>query len=104
MRELLEAGVGPCETISFQELPCITHKPAWSFLSPKTEVRASRIHERGLFARETIAKGEIVAVKGGHIFDRKTLRDLEPQLGAAEIQIDGDLFIGSTTLAIVKVQ
>jgi hypothetical protein len=36
-------------------------------------------------------------VKGGHIFDRRTLREVEPQLGPAEIQIGEDLFIGPLT-------
>src|SRR5438876_11349582 len=45
-----------------------------SYRSPKTEVRESKIHGRGLFATADIAKDEIVAVKGGHIVDRKTLR------------------------------
>jgi hypothetical protein len=35
-----------------------------SYLSPKTEVRESKIHGRGLFAIADIAKDEIVAVKG----------------------------------------
>src|SRR6266480_599263 len=46
-----------------------------SYRSPKTEVRESKIHGRGLFATADIAKNEIVAVKGGHIIDRKTLRE-----------------------------
>jgi len=65
-----------------------------SYLSPKTKVRGSRIHGRGLFATVDIAKGEIVAVKGGHIVDGKTLRaKITPVLGPVEIQIDDDLFI-----------
>jgi SET domain-containing protein len=65
-----------------------------SYLSPKTEVRESKIHGRGLFATADIAKDEIVAVKGGHIVDRKTLREkITPLLGPVEIQIDDDLFI-----------
>jgi SET domain-containing protein len=68
-----------------------------SFLSPKTQVRASRIQGRGLFARQPIAKGEIVAVKGRHIFDREVLKRLQPVLGPAEIQIDDNLFIGPVT-------
>ena len=65
-----------------------------SYLSPKTEVRDSKIHGRGLFAIADIAKDEIVAVKGGHIVDRKTLREkIAPRLGPVEIQIDYDLFI-----------
>ena len=65
-----------------------------SYRSPKTEVRESKIHGRGLFAIADIAKDEIVAVKGGHIVDRKTLREkITPPLAPVEIQIDDDLFI-----------
>jgi SET domain-containing protein len=65
-----------------------------SFLSPKTEVRESKIHGRGLFATADIAKDAIVAAKGGHIVDRKTLREkITPRLGPVEIQIEEDLFI-----------
>jgi uncharacterized protein len=69
-----------------------------SYLSPKTEVRQSKIHGRGLFATADIVKDEIVAVKGGHIVDRKILREkITPQLGPVEIQIDDDLFITPVT-------
>jgi SET domain-containing protein len=69
-----------------------------SYLSPKTEVRESKIHGRGLFATADIAKNEIVAVKGGRIVDRKTLREkITPRLGPVEIQIDDDLFIAPVT-------
>jgi uncharacterized protein len=69
-----------------------------SYLSPKTEVRESKIHGRGLFAIADIAKDEIVAVKGGHIINRKTLREqVTPHLGPVEIQIDHDLFIAPVT-------
>jgi hypothetical protein len=69
-----------------------------SYRSPKTEVCQSKIHGRGLFATADIAKGEIVAVKGGHIVDRKTLREkITPRLGPVEIQIDDDLFIAPVT-------
>jgi hypothetical protein len=69
-----------------------------SYLSPKTEVRESKIHGHGLFATMGIAKDEIVAVKGGHIVDRKTLRGrITPRLGPVEIQIGQDLFIAPVT-------
>ena len=65
-----------------------------SYRSPKTEVRESKIHGRGLFAIADIAKNEIVAIKGGHIVDRKSLREeITPLLGPVEIQIGDDLFI-----------
>jgi len=69
-----------------------------SYLSPKTEVRESKIHGCGLFAIAEIAKGEIVAVKGGHIVHRKALREqVTLGLGSVEIQIDDDLFIAPVT-------
>ncbi len=71
---------------------------SFSYRSPKTEVRESKIHGRGLFATADIAKDEIVAVKGGHIVDGKTLREkIMPRLGPVEIQIDNDLFIAPVT-------
>jgi len=65
-----------------------------SFISPKAEVKESAIQGRGLFAAAPINEGEIVCIKGGHIFDRRTLSQIAGELGAAEIQIGEDLFIG----------
>src|SRR5215471_12881306 len=71
--------------------------PKLSYISPKAKVRKSRIHGRGLFATEAIRKGEVVAVKGGHIFDAEKLRQVQKTLGPAEIQIGENLFIGPLT-------
>jgi len=68
--------------------------PNLSYISPKAAVKESRIQGRGLFAVEAFERDEIVAVKGGHIFERRTLREVETVLGPAEIQIGEDLFIG----------
>ncbi|HEY4284327.1 MAG TPA: SET domain-containing protein-lysine N-methyltransferase [Chthoniobacterales bacterium] len=69
-----------------------------SYRSPKTEVRTSSIHGRGLFATTGIAKDEIVAVKGGHIVTGNFLAEqITPALGPVEIQIDNDLFIAPVT-------
>jgi SET domain-containing protein len=62
-------------------------------------VRESAIHGRGLFAVANIERGEVVCVKGGYIFDRAKLRELQPRLGPAEIQIGADLFIGPIAAA-----
>ena len=66
----------------------------FSYRSAKTVVKDSLIQGKGLFASESVRKGEVVAVKGGSIFDRKTLAKIEKILGPAEIQIEEDLFIG----------
>lgn len=68
--------------------------PNLSYISPRATVKESPIQGRGLFAAEAISEGEIVAVKGGHIFDRETLERVQKRLGPAEIQIGDDLFIG----------
>ena len=60
-------------------------------------MKESPIQGRGLFAVEPIKRGEIVCIKGGHIFDRKTLQQVADTLGPAEIQIGEDLFIGPLT-------
>lgn len=83
-------------------LALVSHNPempqkttsALSYLSPKTTVKESPIQGRGLFATTPIPKGEIVAIKGGHIFNRHTRDELEKTLGPAEIPIAEDLYIG----------
>jgi hypothetical protein len=71
----------------------------FSYLSPKVAARPSPIHGRGLFAIRELRAGEIVCVKGGHIFTRLTLASIARDLGPAEIQIADDLFIGPMDLA-----
>lgn len=44
---------------------------ASSYRSIKTEIRISNTEGRGLFAKESIRKGEIVSVRGGHIIPRQ---------------------------------
>jgi len=65
-----------------------------SYLSKKTAVKPSPIHGKGLFATAPIRKGEVVCVKGGHVFTGENLRGITARLGPAEIQIADDLFIG----------
>jgi SET domain-containing protein len=65
-----------------------------SFISPKATVGNSPIQGRGLFANEPIDRDEVVCVKGGHIFARPKLAEIQAQLGPAEIQIAEGLFIG----------
>jgi hypothetical protein len=69
-----------------------------SWRSPKTEVRQSPIHGKGLFATAGFARGEIVMVKGGHIVSREFLeREVTPKLGPVEVQIGDALFIAPVT-------
>ena len=71
-----------------------------TYLSPKTDKCESAVHGIGLFAHESIARGELVAVKGGYIMTRAQWADLEPVVGlAAEVQIAADLVIAPRTTA-----
>jgi uncharacterized protein len=66
-----------------------------SYLSPKTRIGKSPIHGRGLFAVNTMHKGEIVAIKGGHILDRRTLSKVRRHIAASYIQIGDGYYIGA---------
>jgi len=68
-----------------------------TYRSPKTEVRPSPIQGKGLFATCAIAKGEIVAAKGGHVLTKQAWTALERDLGPADIQVSDDLFIAPVT-------
>ena len=69
----------------------------FTYFSPKAEKRRSNIHGRGLFAKEPIAKGEIVVVKGGYVMTKAQRDKLGKELEDTEIQIGDDLFIGPVT-------
>ncbi|MCI0415514.1 SET domain-containing protein-lysine N-methyltransferase [bacterium] len=65
-----------------------------SYISPKAAIKESAIHGKGLFAKKAIAKGEIVCIKGGYIYDREVLQSMPDWYRAAEISIADNLFIG----------
>lgn len=66
-----------------------------SFRSPKTEVsESSRIRGRGLFARELIKKGEIIAIKSGHLIDLEAYKKLDEKFKRYCLQIEDNFFLG----------
>ena len=67
--------------------------PPLTYRSPKTAVKPSPIQGLGLFAAVPIAKGEMVAVKGGYVLPREEWARLEQTLGPADIQISEELVI-----------
>src|SRR4051794_21510629 len=59
-----------------------------SYISPKAVKGGdSGIEGRGLRAVAPIGRGEIVAIKGGHIVDTATLRGLSAHLQNTDVQI-----------------
>lgn len=74
-----------------------------SYRSPKAEVReSSRIQGKGLFTREFINKGEIVAIKGGHVLDSEEYNRLDESSKRYCLQIDDNFFLGPKTKEEIK--
>ena len=73
-----------------------------SYLSPKTEIKQSKIEGRGLFAAKPIKKGEIIGIKWGYIFDRNTLNKIKEEVGDSYFQISDNFFIGPITKDQIK--
>lgn len=67
------------------------------WLSPKAEARSSSIHGTGVFAKQSIKKGENVGVLGGVIVPTKEIREYWKLMGHVGIQISNDFFIVPTT-------
>ena len=64
-----------------------------SYRSPLTEVRSSKIHGKGIFAKVDIRKAEVVAVKGGSILTESQLRLVNDKIEAAQMQVADGLYI-----------
>ena len=62
-----------------------------TYFSPKTEKRGSDVEGSGLFASESISKGDIVVVKGGYVMTKEQRDQVERRMGPAEIQVTDDL-------------
>lgn len=70
---------------------------AASYRSPKTVVRASGTHGRGLYARKAIGKGEIVSIRGGHILPRALPKTRRTPAGYWGYPIADDFVLGPLT-------
>jgi hypothetical protein len=68
-----------------------------SYLSPKTRIAKSRIEGNGLFARRAIRKGEVVAIKGGHVYDARTLAKVKGRIAVSYLQIADGFYMGART-------
>jgi uncharacterized protein len=73
-----------------------------TYLSPKTRIAVSPIEGKGLFARRRIRRGEIVAIKGGHVYDARTLARVKARIAVSYLQIADGFFIGALTSAEVR--
>ena len=71
---------------------------AKSWVSPKTiRNQPSGIAGVGFFATQAINKGEVIAIKSGHIIDRAKLDDNRDVIRDSEMQITDDLYLAPLT-------
>lgn len=63
------------------------------YRSPKIEVRFSSLQGRGVFAKEKIEKGEVVAVKAGHIVTADQLPEITATVGDFALQIHDRFYL-----------
>ena len=74
-----------------------------SYRSPKTEVKeSSMIQGKGLFAKEFIKKGEIIAIKSGHITNLQKFNELDKTCKQYCLQIESCFFLGPKTIEEIK--
>ncbi len=73
-----------------------------SYKSPKTEVRKSPIHGRGIFAKEKIKKDEIIAIKNGHIISMNEFNSLPKRCQEMSLQIEDNFFMGPKKIEEVE--
>lgn len=64
-----------------------------SYRSPKTIIKQSTKGGKGLFAKETIVQGEIIAVKNGHIVTALEAHKLDKEIGDFSLQISDEFYI-----------
>jgi SET domain-containing protein len=71
-----------------------------SYLSPKCRVEKSAIHKRGVFARERISRGEIIALWGGVVYSLQETIQLAkkyPYFETHTVSICKDFYFGPIT-------
>lgn len=68
-----------------------------SYLSPKAEPRSKGDDQMGIFAKEPIARGEIVSVWGGQIYTREQVEQLPERLRHYTMQVEEGLYLGGLT-------
>lgn len=68
-----------------------------SWVTPKCLVRESSIDRWGVFAKESIAKGEVIALWGGRIYtssEAEALAEIYPQFDTHTVSIYKDFYLG----------
>ncbi len=69
-------------------------KRTYSWVSEKAEVRDTNKYDKGVFAKEAIKKGEIVAIAGGYIMTWAECKKLPKNLEYLSFQVEENFFMG----------
>lgn len=64
-----------------------------SYKSPKTEIRISPIDKKGLFAKVSINKDEIVVIRSGHIINEEELEAKKYSIKDADFRIADNFYL-----------
>jgi SET domain-containing protein len=67
------------------------------YRSSKIEVRGSPLQGLGVFAVQKIVRGEVVAIKAGHIVTTEELRQITPLVGDLALQIQDNFYLSPKT-------
>jgi SET domain-containing protein len=67
------------------------------YRSPKVEVRSSDLEGRGVFAVAKITKGEVVAIKAGHLITADELPEITTSVGDYALQIHDNFYLSPRT-------
>lgn len=68
-------------------------KPISSYVNPETQIKDSLIDKRGLFAKQSIAKGEIVVIRSGHIINEEELKANKNTVDDSDLQIADNFYL-----------
>lgn len=68
-----------------------------SYVGPAIAIRASNIHDLGMFAKSALRAGEVVFIKGGHVVRKGAL--YSTGCIGSYLPLDDDFFLGATNAA-----
>ncbi len=68
-----------------------------SYLTAKCEVRVRGEGHKGVYAREPIARDEVISVWGGQIMTRAEIEKLPPEIRRLSMQVEEEYYLAGTS-------
>lgn len=72
-------------------------RPAFSWLNPKCEIRDTEKRGKGVFAKASIRKGEIVCVAGGYVLTTEDEKWFGGEMADKPVEVEDDFYLGPRT-------